>query len=98
MQFCAVYLLSINEQFQIKSNQTQFSLSLLFQLKSEQPLSEPVGVKHKSEEESEPPAPVTKIADEPLLLKKEEDEKEEKEREKGKTEAEIIKDLKIQLK
>ena len=45
------------------------------------------------------PAATPKPAvEEPIVLKKEEEEKEEKEREKGKTEAEIIKDLKTQLK
>ena len=42
--------------------------------------------------------PVAARLEEPLVLRKEEEDKEEKEREKGKSDAEIIKDLKTQLK
>ena len=42
--------------------------------------------------------PVTPRLEEPLVIRQEEADKEEKEREKGKSDAEIIKDLKAQYK
>ncbi len=50
------------------------------------------------EEEPTPSATPTRPVDDVIDIKKEEEEKEEKEREKGKTDSEIIKDLKAQLK
>ena len=67
----------------------------VFQLKTEQQAVEAKATPGGSVEKEEPVA--TRL-EEPLVLRKEEEDKEEKEREKGKSDAEIIKDLKTQLK
>lgn len=64
-------------------------------LKSEQQAVEAKSTPGSTVEKEEP---VAARLEEPLVLRKEEEDKEEKEREKGKSDAEIIKDLKTQLK
>ena len=71
-----------------------FYILPLLKLKSEGHSPPPEIKEVKKEPEQEIPVK----QEEPIVIKKEEEEREEREREKGKTESEIIKDLKAQLK
>jgi len=70
----------------------------ILKLKNEQKKSESAHLEKDDDDNDSAIMSITSNTDEPLSLRREEEEKEEKEREKGKTDGEIIKDLKQQLK